>query len=278
MNAIDLERFDRTQTVTMPIVNKTGRYKGRVIGHDVENGWYVVSLGSKVNIVTKATRLDVELALGDKKSLKGYALGADIIPLNFENTTSQSVRVNFQDAPTWDVVDARRWDDGMYYYYNTDAGFKQRAILDSIKERFESERTLRGVKGATPEMRYLFILLSLQRNSFREYKKLEQMKLDEVERVKRLEEFRRTFAGRLEETIEKAGGKLVKFSPQGTSKFTVTWKVGSQTIISVIKDDMRIYNLGFCAEGEDKKHTLSSAINLAKIFQEEYGSVYITRE
>lgn len=149
--------------------------------------------------------------------------------------------------------------------------------MNEVKARFEKNQSLDKLKGITPEMRYLFIVLSLQRDNFRALQELKKLKLSEIEKAKRIEEFNKTLPGRLLQTIEGAGGKLVRFNIQGKDKIVVVWKVGDQTVNSLINLDFRILEAGYCLEGEDKKHSLSSAVTLAQSFQEE-RPLYITRE
>jgi hypothetical protein len=132
------------------------------------------------------------------------------------------------------------------------------------------------VRGITPELGYYFLLANLQRQSYKEAREIEKLNLTARERDKRLREFQNNFSFRLEHTIGEANGKLIRFSKHGNG-YLVEWKLGDQIIKSTINDNMRILNAGFCLSGEDKKHSLSSLINLAQLFQEE-APLYLTRE
>lgn len=280
MTTINLERFSIPQEGIAPIVNGWGKWGGRKVIANIENGWYKLVLGNQVSVGRKASPLEIEESLVKTKKHRGLPLGGEVVPWNFENIFDKgyagTVEINFLDLPAWEVVKFARWEDGRFYFAGVDMSAK-RTILNSVKENFEKNEGIDAIKGLTPELRYYFLLLSLQRQSYQQLKELEKMKLSEAEKQKRLEEFKNTFAGRLQHVIGEAGGKLIRFAKQGANKYSVTWKVGRQKVISIIKDDMRIYSLGYCAEGEDKKHTMSSAILLAKIFQKE-KPLYITRE
>ena len=103
------------------------------------------------------------------------------------------------------------------------------------------------------------------------------MKLAEKEREKLLKEFRKTFSGRLGKIIEDVGGRLVRFVKKGKDQVLVVWKVGGQQIKTVIENNLHVVDAGFCLENEDSKHSLSSLIALAQIFQED-EPLYVMRE
>lgn len=277
---LDLEKFTEEKICVIPIVNRTGELEGRKIFVNLLDGWYKLRIGTKAKVISRPSPLEIEEALKDKKKYLGMALGGEVVPWNFENFNRQgfgeTMRVNFLDAPAWELVKFAQWEDGRFYYAGVDYK-SSRKIINQVKESFESDKSLEGIRGVSPEIRYYWLLLSLQRQSFRQIQELEKMKLSEAEKQKRLEEFKNTFAGRLQHTIEQASGKLIRFSKRGNDRYTVVWKIGDQRVTSIIKDDMKIYSAGFCLEGEDRKHYMSSLVVLAKMFQEE-APLYLTRE
>lgn len=277
---IDLTRFTEPIEDIMPVVNGWGVSGSRKIWNPIiEDGWYLTNLGNQALITRPATPLEVEKVMQKQKVLRGYALGTEIIPTNFNNFhkkgLGEAVVVQFLALAAFEVAQVIQWEDKRFYYYQPDSKF-DRSILNQVKEAFDKEQPITNIKNITPEIRYYFMLLSLQRQSYRQFQELEKMKLSEAEKEKRIKEFQDSFSGRLEKSVSDAGGKLVKFIKYRNG-WTVTWKIGSQTVKSNIRDDMRIMSLGFCASGADRKHTLSSAILLAKMFQKD-NPLYITRE
>lgn len=277
---IDLEKFTKEKIVIVPIVEGWGQINGRKIYKQVEDDWYIVHLGSQVQIERKATLLEKERILRTKKFYRIYILGNEGIPINFNNFSrlglGESVLVYFLNLQPFEVAKVVRWEDNRYYYYEPDMVF-QRSMLSLLKDRFKEEKPINNIKGLTPELTYYWLLLTLQRQSYREFKELERMRLSQEEREKRIKEFQNSFSGRLQHTIESVGGKLLRFVKY-RNNWLVTWCVGGQTIKSTIRDNMRIISLGFCASGADPKLTLSAAVLTAKMFQQDSGSVYITRE
>jgi len=284
---INLDRFLQEKERLVPFIRSSGQYKNRkIVLSNLEDNWYKLVIGDNVEVKGKASPLEVEEALKKIKKIKGMPIGNEFIPINFTNLErlgyEQSAKVEFQQANTWDVIKAGLWDDGKLYFAGIDYSFDRKAI-DKVKDAFEKEKGLEGIKGITPELRYYFIILSLQRDSYRKFKELKKMKLAESEREKRLADFHKTFTGRLQKTVEDAGGKLVRFTREGNNRILVVWKTDNQTIKTVISaENMRVIDAGYCLEGYDKQHTMSSIVNLAKVFKDDGGmgdgGLYITRE
>lgn len=277
---IDLLGFSQIKEAVVPLVDGSGQVYGRRFHFNLmEDGWYKLALGNEVTIEYKATPLEILKATKDLKKLRVYALGLEGIPTNFDNFKQlglgESERIYFLNLGIFEVAKVIRWEDKKLYFYEQTIPQSVETI-QATKEAFEKESSLAGIKGITPELRYYFVLCSLQRQSYRAVAELDKFVLSGETKRKRLAEFQQSFAGRLEDAIEKAGGKLVRYNKQGNG-YLVHWRIGDQLVKSTIRDDMRIISAGFCLEGEDKKHTLGSLINLAKLFQEDQP-LYITRE
>lgn len=277
---IDLQRFTEPIEAVMPVVNGWGVFGSRKIWNPIlEDGWYLTNLADRALISRPATPLEVEKVMQKQKVDRGYALGTEVIPINSDNFQKrglgEAVTVQFLALGAFEVAKIIQWEDHRFYFYEADPKF-DRNILNQIKEAFDKEQPIVDIKGITPELRYYYMLLNLQRQSYRQFQELEKLKLSEAEREKRIKEFQNSFSGRLERAVSDAGGKLVKFIKYRNG-WTVTWKIGSQTVKSNIHDDMRIMSLGFCASNADRRHTLNSAILLAKMFQET-SPLNITRE
>ena len=277
---IDLNRFSEPIEAIMPVVNGWGVFGSRKIWNPIlEDSWYLTNLADRALVTRPATPLEVEKVMQKQKAIRGYVLGNEIIPVNFDNFQrkglGEAVTVQFLALSVFEVAKVIQWEDNRFYFYEADPKF-DRSIINQVKSAFDKEEPITNIKGLTPELRYYYMLLNLQRQSYREFQELEKLKLSEAEREKRIKEFQNSFSGRLQETVEDVGGKLIKFVKYRTG-WTVTWKLGNQTVKSNIRDDMRIMSLGFCASGADRKHTLSSAILLAKMFQRD-NPLNITRE
>lgn len=278
---IDLARFAKTTEEVAPIVGGWGQVNSRKIYKPgSEDGWYKVHLGSKVDVMRKATLLEIDKTLSSKKSLLAYALGREVVPVNFDNFSrlgfGEAVEVNFLSLPIFEMANVVLWEDNRFYFHEADSKH-QRETLRILREKFQNSESIKDVSGVTPELAYYFLLISLESQAYREVKWIERMKLSESEKKKRVAQFQNTLEARLKKTIQNAGGELIRFSKANADTHLVTWKIGGQTVKSTIKDNFNIMSAGFCLSGADREHTLASLVQLAKMFREE-KDLYITRE
>lgn len=281
---IDLDRFSEPIEVVLPIVDKWGIHNGRRIRSNVEDGWYVARLGDRTKIQTKAqlTQVRRSIQAGISRGFPVYTiyiLGGEGIPINFDTFLrsgfTETEPINFLSLPLFETAQVVLWEDKRLYFYDHIMP-KNRETIRHVKSAFESGATLQNVRGVTPELRYYFLLACLQRESFNLEAEFARWNLSTAERSKRISTFRQSFPNRLSAIVSKAGGKFIGYNKLGKG-FLVEWEVGGQIIKSHIKDDMRIVSAGFCLSGDDKRHTVASIVNLAKLFQER-KPLYITRE
>ena len=252
-------------------VGSTNGYSDKSGGGD---GWFLVSLGIEAKIVRRATLHETRnaiLGVSNKRHFHVVLLGKEGIALNtdifYKRGLTESVTVNFANEPLFTVARIVQWEDGRFYFFETIFP-KNRAVIQGIKERFEAERDLLGLSGVTPELRYYYLLANLQRQSYRAAEEIERLALSRAEKDKRIREFQSTFAGRLQASVERAGGRLVSYSKYGEG-WMVEWRLDDETIKSIIHDDLRIVSAGFCLSGDDQQHSLHSIINLARLFKKE---------
>ena len=281
---INLEQFVKDKEVTMPIVDGWGKYDGRkiLLLHDkrVSDNWYRVFLGNNVHVVRVSTPLEIEIECKKFKAYRGYPIGDEIVPFNFQNLFrlghGETIKCHFLQSSPWNIVSFILHPDGRFYAVSDDWGF-DRSTIGKIQERFEKEEDTSSIKGLTPELRYYTILMLLYKQSYKELDVIEKLNLSKKEKDKRIKQFQNTFGERLKKTMKDSGGRLVRFSKKEKDKYLITWRSGNQLIKSVIKDDFRIVDLGYCASDSDKAHTLSSAVLLAKVFQRD-NPLYLTRD
>jgi len=276
---IDFTRFSKLSIAIVPIVGYVGKYGGRKFIHTTDDGWYKVFLGDIVEVERKATLLEIERELEKHKTLSGYAYGDEVVPVNFQNLFArglgETVKVWFLDQEPWTAVKFVQWEDGRFYYVDVD--FSYHSQLADLQDDFEAGQTVLDHKGAGPELRYLWLLLSLERNTWQHLQELERLRLSKTEREKRLQEFQLSFSERIEKVVTDAGGRFVSATKLGNGRYLVTWRTGRQTVKSIIQDNLRIEHAGYCLSGFDKVHSLNSIIGLAKEYQRDSGSLYLTR-
>ena len=281
---IDLSRFSRKEIVTAPVISGFSRFRKRkisVLGERPSDGWYRIELSDNPKLLNLADEIDVKKALDRLPSIQGYSFGDEAVPLHFDSAgfkygLSESIPVHFMRAPLWSVSKIRRWEDDRWLFDSLDAKSDISPLLE-VKKRFEKDQDIKDLKGISPELRYYFIIMRLQKSGLRQMIDLERLKLTKQEREKRLRDFQNTIAGRLERAITDAGGHLHVFTKSGED-LIVLWSVGGQKFNSLIRaDSLRMRELGFCASGFDKRYTMQSAVLLAQEYQRD-GSIHITRE
>ena len=278
MGKIDFTRFSKLSIAIVPIVGYVGKYGGRKFIHTTDDGWYKVFLGDIVEVERKATLLEIERELEKHKTLSGYAYGDEVVPVNFQNLFArglgETVKVWFLDQEPWTAVKFVQWEDGRFYYVDMD--FTYHSLLSDLQDDFEAGQTVLDHKGAGPELRYYWLLLSLERNTWQHLQELEGLRLSKTEREKRLQEFQLNFSERIERAVTEAGGRFISATRQASNKYLVIWKSGRQIVKTILNERLRVENAGYCLSGFDKRYNISGIVALASEFQKD-TPLYITR-
>ncbi len=281
---INLTKFSTPREEVLPIVKGVGKIHGRKVRGNVEDGWYRVLLGDALKILKKASPLDIDRALTPYKKLRVYALGGEGVPVSFDlfkkRGYAESEIIYFLTAQPFDVISVVRWEDGNLYYYGPDQRY-QNSLIREVKEDYTGKRALRDLPGITPEIRFCFMLANLQRESFNIFRSIAETSdvwnISDKSRERINSLFKRDFSHILQQSILRAGGIYKTHRKVNGNSWLVEWEIGGQTIKSTIHSDLRLVSAGYCLSGQDKLHTLSSIINLAKVFQEDQP-LYVTRE
>ena len=275
---LDLNRFTREFEAVAPVVGGKGQIWTRKFTSKVPDGWYKLSVGNEVNVEREATQLERYKALDAKKFLKGYVLGTEIVPYNFDNFKKRgydsTVKVHFLDLPIFTMAKVVEWGDQFFFF---EEGYHPEfTLLRDIRQAYTDEHVLEDIPGMTPEIRYYTLLLHMQRGMIEAVEELKKFKDDSPALKRQLKSFKAKLGDQIRLAVELAGGKYHSHSKQGKN-YLVTWELGGQRVRSIVGSTLRINDAGFCLEGDDKKHSLSSIVNLAHLFQED-GPLYITRE
>lgn len=275
---IDLTRFAATSNIVLPITEGYGIYRGRVFSlPGLEDNWYMFSVGNKIDNVRRATALEIRKTIEKEsfKPIRFYAIGDEGVPVTFGKKTG-TTKIYFNNLPLFRVAKATPWHDSKFYFYDEDPAF-QRPILDILEKLFKEEKSIGKTKEVTPELRYYYLIARLDHASENDFDQILSMNISEVERKKILKKAEGNFDIRLKKEIERAGGKLVNFRKANGNSYLVTWTIGNQEVKTTIKDNFSVLSLGYCASGDDRRHSLASAVQLAKMFKQN-KPLYITRE
>ncbi len=281
MGSIDLKKFSKPVNRIVPIISGDGVYKRRKFNSSKPDGFYWYEFGNEISLLTNAVdRIQTDRMMDKLPPFRGIAYGNSIIPLNFSVANflgyNETIPIHFMNADLGMIIVARRWENGNLLFHKVDAGAKHQLLTLGVKHKVEKGEELGPHKGLTPEMRFFYLLMILDKQRIEEWEQLDKLELGRLEREKRKKQFEKSFAGRLQKAINDAGGKLINFNKRG-DKVDLEWMVGKESFHSSLDQNFRMLDLGFCAEGHDKDHSVSSAIQLAKQFIDE-GLIYRTRE
>lgn len=275
---IDFSRFTEDKEIICPIVDGSGQYEGRKLEFNVADGWYRIKLGNQPSIVRPATELEKIKEYEKKKRYIGFQVGDKYVPSTFEITkphTSIRVHLSPEQTDTWSPTWFFKHSDGRFYFAGENPSYN-RTVIQAIRDCFNRRVGIREVPGVTPELRLTFILSRLYQNSYDAFRELQDINLTGRDREEYLKNYKQNFGERIRDVVTDAGGTYISYSKRG-SGYLVEWEVGGQTVKSVINDDMRILDAGFCLSGADKKHSMSSIVMLARMFQDD-APLYIERE
>jgi len=272
---IDLERFTKNKKAIVPITDQQGVFNQRKFQAQIQNGFYYVNFGDSITVDNTVPVDEIELseALEKLPSLRGFVFGSDIVPQSFNTTktkfglSASSIPIYFLSSAPWSYIEAVQWEDNNWLFKKAILGALD--VILEVKEAFESEKDLSNIKGVTPEMRYLFFLFCFERDAAKEMEHLQQLAIAEGERKRRIEEFNKTVGGRLKNSIEKAGGHLVRFTKYGHNKLEVIWTLGSEQFNSLINaSTFQCVEAGFCVSSEDSKLNIGGAVLTARDYMQ----------
>src|SRR5262245_19228705 len=124
-------------------------------------GWYRFRKSGRY--LTVDGPVEPELESWKLPRLTGYVMNRRIISHDFQSALfglPQEV-----DLPRFTPVSARRWFDGHVLYAGQEF---ETEVESTVREAFEEERSLDGIKGVTPALAHTFLLESTQRALARE--------------------------------------------------------------------------------------------------------------
>jgi hypothetical protein len=208
-----------------------------------------------------------------KHFIKGYVYNNNIIFQNFDvGKRKAGVEIMapllLNGAPTFSSIEAIIWEDRNIYYCQPN--YKD-SLIYQVKNACEENADIAKLSFMTPELKTLYLFHNIEQHKIQE----EQL---QIQKAKNLEEFKKTLQGRLILAFNQAGAALVGYTVSG-NRITVDWKLNKtgRTLNSVIDaTTFSTLEAGFCLSGEDKKHTVTSMVQLAESYEED-RRIHITR-
>lgn len=263
---INFEVLNQAFNVVVPVFEKAFVYNKKSYQVYCEDGWQWVEIsGNKVTPLGPDTPSDVE-------TVYGYTHNNTLVFQNFDvakrkwglNCLSP---LRFNSSPTFESIKAVIWDGCAYWL---EPNYKDSQCLE-IKDLFDQEKSIEGIKGVTPELRSLFLYHSLERDQIRAMEEVIKQKQAHEELIK-------SIPGRLKITFERAGARMLNYSLTG-NRIVVDWEIpGGEQYNSVIHSrTWQVIECGFCVSGDDKRHNITSMVVTAQEYEQK-NLTYKTRE
>jgi hypothetical protein len=275
---IDLNKFTQETETIVPVLEGTFQFnrKKYSVKNKDQTGWFSVQLqGNKAQIVEPVVvETDISFQeLMKKHFIKGYVYNNNIIFQNFDvGKRKAGVEIMapllLNGAPTFSSIEAIIWEDRNIYYCQPN--YKD-SLIYQVKNACEENADIAKLSFMTPELKTLYLFHNIEQHKIQE----EQL---QIQKAKNLEEFKKTLQGRLILAFNQAGAALVGYTVSG-NRITVDWKLNKtgRTLNSVIDaTTFSTLEAGFCLSGEDKKHTVTSMVQLAESYEED-RRIHITR-
>lgn len=206
-------------------------------------GWY--RFASSGRFLDPLEEIDSELFAWELPSLRGYLAQGRFV--------GESVMVPllglFEEPPRYTPIVARRWFDGSLWFEMTD--FESEAE-EGVRQAFEEEKDILGVKGVTPALAQAFFLDHAARVLAQE---AEKRRREAAARVR----WEASLEGRIAMALSHANAQLLDWRRSGRSRATVRYRLQGQRFECVVATDtLQIVDAGICLEGEDRQLNLSS--------------------
>jgi hypothetical protein len=274
---IDLASLVQEKTVIVPISGNSFQYnRKRYSVAETPDGWYTVAIKSNRAVVLEAYFGDFSFI--DKKStILGYTIDNEFLFSNFDvgrRKTGHEAKAILKFSPQegFTSVKAVYWEDKNLYYL--EPNYSDSLIYD-VKIAYDDEKSLKDVKGITPELRTLYILHDMKRQQLRA--------IEEAAKKKQAyEELLKSLIGRLTVSINNAGGQLIDYQQmkyRGQDAVVINWKLkesGTRFNSVLEANTLRVIEAGYCMSGDDRRHNLTSLVMTAQEYEAD-DLIYITR-
>ena len=161
-----------------------------------------------------------------------------------------------EDLPKFAPVSARKWFDGHLLYggleFETETEIK-------VREAFEDERSIDGIKGVTPALAHVFLLEFTQRELAREAERRAREETERQRQVAALARWQETLEGRISLALSHTGAELISWRRHSGHQAVVRYRIAGHRFECVIDtESLQIVDAGICLSGADEELNLSS--------------------
>ena len=263
---INLKRFTKEILTVAPVINNSFKFNRKyykIEGTKVSDNWYRVSIsGNKVTIIEQAI---IELENVTFSTINGYCYNNQIVFQNFDVAKRKLHKeiispLYLNRSQNFTAVNAIIWEESELIYYKLNY---RDTMVNEIRNIFSNGAQITNIKGVTPELQTLFLFNTLED---------ERYKTDLLEDKSFFSTGKSSISYKdlLHKSFINAGANLIHYSIQGKNCI-VEWSIKgfSSSIISVLDvDTFKVKHAGFCMEGDDYRHNVTSLLATAKLFNE----------
>ena len=160
------------------------------------------------------------------------------------------------DLPKFTPVSARKWFDGHILYEGEEF---ETEVESKVRDAFEEERSIDGIKGITPALAHAFLLECTQRALAHEAERRAREEVQRQQRAAELARWQETLEGRISLALSHTGAELVNWRRNGQGQAVVRYRLGGRRFECVIDTEtLQIMDAGICLSGADEELSLSS--------------------
>lgn len=218
----------------------------------LQPGWYQFRKSGRY--LSPEGPIDPELTAWKLPRVTGYVMGRRIIGLDFQ-LRLHGLPADV-DIPLFTPVAARRWFDGHLLYEGQEF---ETEVESSVRDAFENERPIDGIKGVTPALAATFVLHSTQRALAREAERRAAAERERQEQAAVLARWQETLEGRISLALSHTGAELIHWRRSGSRQAAVRYRIGGRRFECIIDtESLQILDAGICLSGTDEELNLSS--------------------
>jgi hypothetical protein len=204
--------------------------------------------------------------------IRGVSFHNGIIPENPVKFTNIPISITDATYDEFEEVEAVLVKKtGQYYFLRTVCTEKAFPLME-VKEAFESQENIEEIKGLSPEIRIVHFFHLLERQRIEE----EEREAERRELLAIREEQERVPKNRITNALEESGATLVSIRKVNRGH-EIVWSASGHTINTLLNDNYRVIEAGFCVSGYDNTQSVSSVAKVLQDYVDQGDWVHKTR-
>ena len=190
--------------------------------------------------------------------LKGISIHDGFIPENPVKHKRIPIKVSDATYDDLEEIEVAIIKGKIYYYIQTLFSDKSYVLMD-VKNCLDDNKSIRELKGLTPEIRITYTFINMERQK----EKLKKELMEPKNAIRKM--------------IAESGATL-DFVKKNNRGFEVQWKLDEYTINTQIDNNYRVIEAGFCVSNWDGTQSIRSLPNVLNDYcSDGYSYVNITR-